>query len=153
MFPIPLEPLFIFDARKLYNTLRLHFFASHEIWHTLHEFTFVACITLITLSLLKIVDMLSIQTRPNAIQFLAMHRTNISPNVLQRLVYSQERCTDFKYHKINRSCLSVLYDNKTVDQRVSWNLATFYDKCKVYRFQFPALPQVYTEYRVTFAST
>lgn len=38
---------------------------------------------------LKKLDMRSIQTRPNAIQIIAIYLTNISKNVLHRFVYSQ----------------------------------------------------------------
>lgn len=65
------------------------FLASHtlqELSHLLHVF-----FCLIASSLLKVVDIHTIQTRQNAIQVIAMQRTNISTNSLQRSVYSQER--------------------------------------------------------------
>ena len=91
--------------------LWVHFLCPFHNWctSTLHHFpieffsliralayvvrclAFVACILVVTWILFKIVDMHTIQTRSNAIKFIAMQRTNVtSTNVLQRFVYSQE---------------------------------------------------------------
>ena len=45
--------------------------------------------------------------RPNAIKILAMQRTTVRTNVVQRFVCSHEWCTIFKDRKTSRSCLCV----------------------------------------------
>lgn len=62
----------------------------------------------------------TIQTQPNAIEIIAMQRTNIySTNFLQSFVYSQERCTIFKDSKIHWSCLCVCYTTMRLFLNVS----------------------------------
>lgn len=70
---------------------------------------FVACVLVVASSLLKIVDVHTIQTRPNATQIITMQHTNISMNILQRFVLSQEWSTIFKGRKMNRSCLCACF--------------------------------------------
>ena len=45
--------------------------------------------------------------RPNAIKIIAMQRTTVRTNVVQRFVCSHEWCTIFKGRKTSRSCLCV----------------------------------------------
>lgn len=52
----------------------------------------------------KIVNMHIIQTQANAIQIIAIQRTNNSTNVLQCFAYSQEWCTNFKGRKVAALC-------------------------------------------------
>lgn len=91
------KALFTIDAQALYNTLPTELFGfARDIAYVARALAFVACVFVIESSLLKIVGMHTIQTRPNLIQIIAIQRTNISPNVLQRFVYLKERCTTFK---------------------------------------------------------
>lgn len=94
---------FTIGARATYNILR------SECFNFARALTFVACVSVAASSLLKTVGMHFIQMRPNAIQIITMHRTNISTNVLQSLVYLQGFCTIFNGRKMNRSCLWVCF--------------------------------------------
>lgn len=76
----------------------------------------------------------NMQTRPNAIKIIAVKYTNICKNVLQRLVYSQERCMIFKDRKINCSCICIYCANMRLLLTVCHAI---YYHCKIYRFQFP----------------
>lgn len=48
---------------------------------------YIACVLVLASDLLKIVDMHTLQTRPNSIQVIGMQRKNISTNVLQRCFF------------------------------------------------------------------
>lgn len=50
---------------------------AQSIAYVKRDHAFVACVFMVASSLLKIVDMQTIQTRPNAIKIIAMQRTNI----------------------------------------------------------------------------
>ncbi|XP_065927500.1 uncharacterized protein [Magallana gigas] len=58
-------------------------YVARALAYVARALAFVACVLVLASSLLKIVDMHTIQTRPNAIQIIAVQRTNISMNVLQ----------------------------------------------------------------------
>lgn len=79
----------------------------------------------------------TIHTRPNAIHIFALQRTNISTDVLQIFVYSQERCMIFKDRMINCSCLCVCCATMRLLLKMSNVILQFYYHCKFYRFQFP----------------
>lgn len=70
---------------------------------------YIACVLVVVSSPFKIVEIHTIQTRPNVIQIITMRRTNMSTSVLQRFVYWQERCAIFKDRKTNSSCFWMWY--------------------------------------------
>ena len=101
-----LKGAFTIGARALYNILRSECFSfARAHAYIARCLAVVACVLAVAPSLLKILDMHKIQTRPNAIKIIAMQRTNISTNVLQHFVYSQEWCTIYQGRMMNRSCL------------------------------------------------
>lgn len=63
-----------------------------------------------------------------AIQFIAVQRTNICTKVLQRFVYSEERCTFFKGRKMNHCCLCVCF----ATMRLLFNMSiVFLQRCTI----------------------
>lgn len=86
-----------------------------------------------------------IQTRLNAIQIIAMQHTDISKYVLQRLVYSQERCTIFKDRIIYCSCLCICCATIRLLLTVCHaTLQRFTIIARLIGFSVHALPLVYT---------
>lgn len=62
------KALFTIDAQALYNTLPTELFGfARDIAYVARALAFVACVFVIESSLLKIVGMHTIQTRPKAI--------------------------------------------------------------------------------------
>lgn len=66
---------FTIAARALYNTLRSEFFGfARGLSYVARALAYVACVLVLASTLLEIVDMHTIQTRPNAIQIIAVQR-------------------------------------------------------------------------------
>ena len=99
---------FTIGARPLYNTLRSKYFSfARPVAYVARSLAFVASVLVVASSRIRIVDMHTIQMRPNAIKIIAMQRTTVRTNVVQRFVCSHEWCTIFKGRKTSRSCLCV----------------------------------------------
>ena len=99
---------FTIGARPLYNTLRSKYFSfARPVAYVARSLAFVASVLVVASSRIRIVDMHTIQMRPNAIKIIAMQRTTIRTNTVQRFVCSHEWCTIFKGCKTSRSCLCV----------------------------------------------
>lgn len=76
------KTFFTIDARALYNTLRSKWFSFAPAVSFIAQYlVFVASVLVVALSLLKILNVHTNQTRPNAIQITAMQRANILPIV------------------------------------------------------------------------
>ena len=99
---------FTIGARPLYNTLRSKYFSfARPVAYVARSLAFVASVLVVASSRIRIFDMHNIQMRPNAIKIIAMQRTTVRTNVVQRFVCSHEWCTIFKGRKTSRSCLCV----------------------------------------------
>ena len=99
---------FTIGARPLYNTLRSKYFSfARPVAYVARSLAFVASVLVVASSRIRIIDMQYIQMRPNAIKIIAMERTTVRTNVVQRFVCSHEWCTIFKGRKTSRSCLCV----------------------------------------------
>ena len=106
---------FTIGARPLYNTLRSKYFSfarpvayvARSLAFVARSLAFVASVLVVASSRIRIVDMHTIQMRPNAIKIIAMQRTTVRTNVAQRFVCSHEWCTIFKGRKTSRSCRCV----------------------------------------------
>ena len=99
---------FTIGARPLYNTLRSKYCSfARPVAYVARSLAFVASVLVVASSRIRIVDMHTIQMRPNAIKIIAMQRTTVRTNVVQRFVCSHEWCTIFKGRKTSRSCLCV----------------------------------------------
>ena len=99
---------FTIGARPLYNTLRSKYFSfARPVAYVARSLAFVASVLVVASSRIRIIDMHNIQMRPNAIKIIAMQRTTVRTNVVQRFVCSHEWCTIFKGRKTSRSCLCV----------------------------------------------
>lgn len=98
----------------------------------------------------KIVD--TIQTLQNANQIIEMQSTNIGTNVLQRSTYSQDRCTIFKDHEINSSCLCLCCAPMKLLLKMTLVILPRYTTNAMFiNFSLHALPLVCTGYIVNFA--
>lgn len=98
----------------------------------------------------KIVD--TIHTLQNATQIIEMQSTNIGTNVLQRSTYLQDRCTIFKDHEINSSCLCLCCATMKLLLKMTLVILPRYTTNAMFiDFSLHALPLVCTGYIVNFA--
>lgn len=122
---------FTIGTRALYNTLLSEWFSFAR------ALAYVArCLAfglVVASSLLKLVDMHTIQMRPNAIQIIAVQRMNICTNVFH-FVYSQEWITIYKDRKINSSCLCVCFATMRMLLNVSYAIV----ECSLELHDLPA---------------
>ena len=82
---------FTIGARPLYNTLRSKYFRfARPVAYVARPLAVVASVLVVAPSRIKILDMHTIQMRPNAIKIIAIKRTNVRTTVAQRCVCSHE---------------------------------------------------------------